>query len=286
MNKELLKIIITDKDLKKYNKVMKNKDGEEYCNMFSDSGMIIDELAFASKQWTTDELYQNNADYEVYTPYGYNYEDALFTATKTSKDILKLSSILGINKWSNRDIKEMEETKLQAGAYIALAYPEAWEELLEKYKEKLQEDRTEGISKAYNEQLQKEIDSEWDNLYKEWLYGDRNEIGVIKEIKKYWEAEDVVYNKKDNDTFIFFFDKEQARDTLENYNGEKLSAKNYKDYLLGEIQEAGEARQYKDKEENEKRKIERERLAVYKKEQATQAEAERKAKLLSMINKK
>lgn len=284
-NNELLKIIITDKDLKKYKKVMKNKDGEEYRNMFSDSGMIIDELAYASKQWTSDELYQNNSEYEVYTPYEYNYEDDLFIATKTADKLYKLSYLLKVSLNANWE-RIAKEQKMQAGACVALNNPESWNELLQAYKEKLQEERTDGISKVYNEQLQEEIDSEWDNLYKEWLYGDRDSIGVIKEIKKYWEAEDVVYNKKDNDTFIFFFDKEQAKDTLENYNGEKLSAKNYKSYLLGEIQEAGEARQYKEKQENEKRKAERERLIEYKKERATQAELERKEKLLSMTNKK
>jgi len=277
---QLLKITITEKDLNKVKPIWKSDDGKEYPHTFSPSGMLIDELAYAIGQWTSEDLFQNNLDYEPNEPYQYNYEADLFEATKT------LSQLKNVTKGLGTVINEGLFTKidLQAGAYCALHIPQLWNDILVAYTEKLQFERTEGISKAYNEQLQKEIDSFHDDLRKEWLYGDRDCIGIIKEIKKYFEAESVEYSDKENDTFVFFFDKEQAKDTLENYDGEKLTVKNYTAYILTQIVEASKAREYKDKQEREKRKIERERLATYKKGQATQAEANRRAKLLSMTN--
>lgn len=274
MNNKELKIVITQKDLKRY-KIA-----------FTDSGMIIDELAYASKQWTSDELWENNIDGEPYKPYNFNYEDELFTATKTDKKLYAIAKELKISLNANWE-KIARKQKLQSGACIALNNPEAWQELLEAYKTVLEDQRTDGISKAYNEQLQKELDSFADDQYREWLYGDhRDYAGVIAEIRKFWEAEYVQYDDKKGDSFTFFFDKEYANDEMLNYDGSKSTAKNYKTHLLCEIKEASEARQYKEKQEAEKRKLERERLSQYKKEQATQAEAERKAKLLSMTNKR
>jgi len=280
--KELLKVVITEKDLNKYKPIWKSQDGKEYPYSFSPSGMLIDELAYASGQWTSEDLWENNSAYEPSEPYDFNYEADLFANTKTNS---QLSSMVTKLCSPNLYISfQDEETKdMQAGAYCALKYPEDWKVVLEAYKDKLQQDRTEGISKKYNEDLQKEIDSFYDDLRQEWLHGDyRNFIGVIKEIQKYFNAEGVAYSEKESDVFTFYFDKEEAKETLENWNSEKLTIKNYKNYLLQQIVNTCENRKYKEKQKNEERKAERERLQAYKKEQAEKDEAERREKLLAM----
>jgi hypothetical protein len=268
-----MQITITEKELKKS---YPTATGKDYKHTFSPSGTLIDELAYCAKQWTQDELHDNNYEYELSVPYDYNYEEDLFEATKTQDELNKLAELLDMPC-----TLAQEKTNLQAGAYMALNNPLQWGELLQAYTEKLKEDRTEGISKKYNEALQEEIDEYYESQYKQWLYGDRDYAGVIKEIAKYFtNNRDGEYNKKDDEyTFILDeYDIEKAES--EGYNKRQL-----KKWLLDSIRNAGEAREWKEKQEREKRKAERERLMEYKKQQVEQAEAERKAKLLSMTLK-
>jgi len=278
-------ITITEKEFNKAkikNKLIyKSTDDKEYAHSFSPSGMLIDELAYCAGQWTSEDLYCNNCEYEPNEPYNFNYENDLFENTKTVKDYQKIIKDLNISI----GIRSAKTGKLQMGAYIALEHAEKWQELLEAYTKKLKEDRTEGISKKYNDELQKEIDEYSDDQYREWLYGDRRDYaGVIYEIAKYFTDErDGSYTKYDHKTktdasYTFILnddDIEKAKD--EGYNKNQL-----KKWLIDNIIESGKAREYKEKQENEKRKTERERLAIYKKEQKEKEDQERKEKLLSM----
>lgn len=267
-----MQITINEKDLKKYDLT------------FSPSGRVICELAYASKEWTEDDLTNNNFKYEPYEPYSFNFEDDLLENTKTQKDFWNIwHEVKGIPI----EIIDFNDTKekLQAGAFVALYHAEIWNDLLNAYTEKLKEDRTESISKAYNEQLQEEINSFWDDMNREWLYGDhRDYIGVIKSIAKFWEAEEGHYDQK-TDEYTFTFNEDYAKETLEEYNGKKLTQKAFKEYLLGEIKDSSEVQQRKHKEEREKRKAERERLAQYKAEREAEAIKERKEKLLKLTLK-
>lgn len=268
------------------------KDIEKEKIQFSPSGMLINELAYSSGEWTSEDLYDNNWEYAPREPYMFNFENDLFEATKTVKDYQKLIKDLNMSV----GIKSAKTGGLQMGAYIALEHPEAWSELLEAYTEKLKEDQTEGISKAYNEALQKEQDSYHDDQYNEWLHGDRRDYkGIIRLIRDYFfdeaKAEYIPYDhkKKKEACFIFSVEPQELHNA---YCGADLSASaesckdckkiDFKKELISSIKQAGEARNAKDKADRETRRIERERVAEYKKKRKEEEEAERKAKLLSM----
>ena len=187
----MIKIILTGEDLDKVKPVWTSKDGKKYPHSFSASGMLIDELAYASKQWTSEDLSDNNFEYQPREPYNFNYENDLLANTKTATDLLEVASKLSVYIVPNEKMLK-QKPKLQAGANCALNMPEQWQELLETYTEELKENGVDSISHTYNEQLQKESDRFWDGMRHEWLEGDQNYAGVIKEIKKEWEAEDVV----------------------------------------------------------------------------------------------
>lgn len=258
--------------------------GKDYRHTFSASGELIDELAYCAGQWTSEELWNNNFEYEPREPYMFDYEADLFEHTKTDKQLGKICVAL-----ANDDILKCTRTEdgdnLQTGAYYALHYPEQWAELLKAYTEKLNADGVDGISEAYNKELQDEKDSYSDDQYREWLNGDHRDYrGVVYEIAKYFTDErDGSYAKYDHktktDASYTFTLNEADIETAKDYGYNKNQLKSW---LLGEIISAGNAREYKDKIKHEERKTERERLAIYKKEQADKAEAERKAKLQAM----
>jgi len=270
-----MKITITEKDLlKAYPKV----EGKDYKHTFSPSGMLIDELAYVSGQWTSDDLIDNNFEYEPHEPYSYNYEADLFEVTKTADQLYTIAQKLEVSINANWE-RLAREQKLQAGACVALNNPTEWSNLLSAYTNALNEDGTEGISEAYNKQLQKEIDSFHDDLYEEWLYGDNRDFrGVVYEIAKYFtEARDGSYNK-DDASYTFTLNEED----IEKYKDAGYRKNQIKGALINEIISSCQSCEREDKAKREANKAERERLAIYKKKQADEAEAERKATLLAM----
>lgn len=259
------------------------KDITKYKLAFSASGEVIDELAYCAKQWTSEDLCNENIEYEPNEPYNFNYEADLFEATKTHPDLCNISRQVGYDgNLPSLGMCIENGTKLQAGAFMALNFPDLWAELLELYTEKLKEDRFDSISKAYILELEKAIDSFYDDQEHEWLYGDRsNYAGVIYEIAKYFTDERKGSYDKKADEYTFTLnenDIEKAKD--EGYNKSQL-----KGWILDNASQSGDARRQKETDDREKRKIERERIAKYKAEQKAKAEEERKQKLLSMILK-
>lgn len=253
------------------------KDIEKYPIQNTDSGLLIDELAYAAGQWTEDELMNNNYDYEPYTPYSFDYEKDLLENTKTVEQLYNIAKQVGVSINANWE-RISREQGLQAGACVALNNKTEWETLLEAYTEKLKDDRTDGISNAYNKELQEEIDDFWSDMRKEWLYGDRYYAGVISEISKHFtETRDGEYNEKDN-SYTFFMTENDIEDAKNHgYNKRQL-----KKYLLQCIYNKSTDRVNWEKIEREMKKAERERLAQYKKEQAEKAEQERREKLLAL----
>jgi hypothetical protein len=164
------------------------KDIEKAKIQNSPSGMLIDELAYSAGQWTSEDLYSNNYEYEPNEPYSFDYEADLFLKTKTHPELCNTAREIGYE--GNLPSLQMcikKGTTLQAGVFTALRLPEIWSALLEMYTNKLKEDRTDGISEAYNTQLQEEIDEYQEEQYREWLNGDRsNYAGVVKEIARYF----------------------------------------------------------------------------------------------------
>lgn len=274
-------ITITEKELlKAYPKV----EGQKYKHCFSPSGMLIDELAYCAGQWTSEDLCENNFEYEPREPYSFNYEEDLFKATKTGDQLYAMAQKLEVSinaNWS----RLCKEQKLQAGACVALNNPGEWSNLLSAYTEKLQADGVDGISEAYNKELQDEKDSYNDDQYREWLNGDHRDYrGVVYEIAKYFTDErDGSYTKyneatKTDASYTFTLNENDIETAKDNgYNKNQLKA-----WLLDSIIASGNDREREDKKKREARKEERERLAIYKKKQAEEADADRKAKLLAM----
>jgi len=264
------------------------KDLEKAKIQNSESGMLIDELAYSAGQWTSEQLYENNFDYGPFEPYRFNYEADLLANTKTEEDIYKVIKALGMGM--NANITTLaKKAKLQAGAWIALEQPEFFSTLLEAYTDYLKENgQDQEISVQYTKELEEARDSAQDDLYREWLNGgqERDNNGVVYEISKYFtDARDGSYYNAETNTEAFYTfelndeDIQNAKDS--GYNKRQLKA-----WILDSVRNSGEARKQKDKQEREKRKAERERLTAYKAEQNTKAEAERKAKLLAMtLNK-
>lgn len=276
-------ITITEKELlKAYPKV----EGKDYKHCFSPSGMLIDELAYCAGQWTSEDLYENNFEYEPHEPYSFDYEADLFLKTKTHPELCNTAREIGYE--GNLPSLQMcikKGTNLQAGAFTALKLPEIWSALLELYTEKLKEDGVDGISEAYNKELQDEKNSYNDDQYREWLNGDHsNYRGVVYEIAKYFTDERNGSYTKYNDatktdaSYTFILNEQDIETAKDNgYNKNQLKA-----WLLDCIIASGNDREREDKAKREARKAERERIAEYKKKKADEAEVERKAKLLAM----
>lgn len=251
------------------------KDIEKAGIQNSASGELIDELAYSADQWTQEDLYMNNSEYELVTPYHFNYENDLLSNTKTLQEFKNISKELEMY-FDPQTIQN--DSNLQAGAQLALNYPLKWSELLDAYTQSLQEDRTDSISSAYNKALQEEIDDFYDSLNREWLRGDQSSRGVVYEIAKYYtDAREGSYDQKAGE-YTF---------TLNEYDVQEYKDKGYKSNqmkraLIDSIKQSSDARLAKDQEQKAKRRAESERLAVYKKEQEEKAEQERRAKLLSL----
>jgi len=260
---------------------LKEKD---ISKTYSDNGTLIDELAYSAGQMTSGNIYEYDEG-SPQEPYNFDYEADLLANTKTEKDLYHIAKQLKISL--NANITRLaKEAKLQCGAWVALNNAELWTDMLESYTDALKSEQTESISPTFNTELEKARDDYSDDMYKEWLHGDyRNWSGVLREIRKYYSAEGISYDEKKQEVTLEFNDEDMT-ENLAQYDESKLNAKNLKAYILREIGESSSARYNKDKAEQEKRKAERERLAVYKAEQQAKSDAERKAKLLKMkLNK-
>ena len=204
-----MEIKITQKDLKKHD------------ISYSDSGLVIDELAYCAGEYTYDEMYVNNLDDEPNEPYIYNYETDLFEQTKTREELNNIIELLGLGIPIGLSVHN--QSNIQAGAQFALNAPEIWAEILEAYTQKLKENGTYNnisISKKYDIAIAKERSSYHQDMYREWLYGDRQYYaGIIYEIaKKFTNTRKSEYNEK-KDTYTFFLDECDIEDAkYQGYN--------------------------------------------------------------------
>lgn len=260
------------------------KDIEKAKISRSETGMLIDEIAYAIGQPTSDCIYNYN-EY-IPEPYNFDFEADLLENTKTEKDVANLLKKLDSNALAGTTAVH-GRPNLQAGAYYALNYPEHFNTLLQEYTQAVKYGDTftgDVISKQYQKEKEEAEADYYDEQYEEWLNGDYagNYRGVIRHIIKYFDLESVTYSTKTPTDIIFEVDNEIATQQLEDYNGKKLTENNYKAYILETIKYQSEARNYKEEKERETRKVERERLAIYKAEQKEKADQERKERLLKL----
>lgn len=258
------------------------------------SGILIDELAYSAGEATQDDVYENsNEIYALdYTIEHYNnrHERDLLNATKKLDALNALRNALEL---AGVPVKKSKH----AGATLALTDPITFAETLDAYRDKCKSEAYSYYDSAfldayaadYAKELQEAVDAQQRQDYKEWLHGDyRNYSGVLSLIAKYYGADEALdYNEKTGDSVIFTFDDESIAEDIANANyGEevkRMSVKLAKEWLIDRITGSIDAEHNKRTAEQSKRKIERERLTVYKAEQAAIDDAARKAKLSALL---
>jgi hypothetical protein len=295
-------IVITQEDIEK-----KNKQGDNLSSCTS-SGELIDVLAYSANEYTREDLY-GYADGEPNEPYTFNFESDLLNNTKTKEQLKNVMYALTTetknfhaNAFFDR-VFENENIK-NYGAYFALHYDYEFRDLLEAYTNDIKENKGglygEGkiSSEAYQKELQDAIDSYYEDITKEWLYGgqQRDNNGIVYSIGKFYtgdNASEAEYNEKEN-TFSLVLSAIDIHENVcgcsdfDSYNT-NIECPNIKDidlkaYILDQIKSACESRKIKETKEREARTIEQERLTTYKAKQKAEEESERKTKLESLIN--
>lgn len=259
--------------------LLTQKDFEENKIQYSSSGYIIDELCFATNWYDYEDC--NSYEYSPSEPYDFNFEKDLLENTKTPEDYYKIINEL-YGEESNRDRYRNDEiygTPLQTGAFIALNYPETWDEILEEYTDQLKEAKEESISESYNKEMEKALSDHEDYMYDQYLYGDQSWGGCIYDIqKKFWDGtyHRYAYDKKNH---TFEIDLEADTEELKE-NGYKWNQG--KKYLLDWIERESVKHAEKNSEERKKRREEWNRKKAYQEERRIREEEKRKQKLLSL----
>lgn len=252
----------------------------------SASGRVIDELAFAAKQWTEMDLFDNNIDYMPREPYDFDFEADLLENTKSWKDLCIIMGTMDNLSLCEEDYELHKLSGLQAGAWLALNYANKWGTLLKGWEDILKEEGTDSPSKEWNKELDKAIASSQDDLYKEWLNGgqQRDNNGVVYEISKYFT--DNTDGNYDNETDIYTFEIENPHemfcncyeDDCKDYSTEET----VKARLLNDIDGSSYAHSTELKANREKNQAVHAKEKEYR-ERVAIAEAEsRKAKLLAL----
>lgn len=254
------------------------------------SGNLIDKVALALGEWTEEDLYTNNADYsregQDYELDHFNFDKALLAyLNKQGEDGETIAEVFkSIEKFD--DAAKFSGQPLKLGAFIALNYPKEYAAMLAEFEEEMREEApnfydSEAMAKKCPElvkDLQKGEDFFWENLRHEWLHGDRSSSGLLGTIRKHWQAASVDYNTK-ADTLTLVINDEEAAELLD---GERVTLKNLKAYIINDIETGQEYEANKQKEEAAKRRAERERVAEYRKQRDAEEAAERRAELEKM----
>jgi hypothetical protein len=267
------------------------------------SGRLIDKVAVALDKWTEDELMENNIDYEnegaLYLIKEYDYEARLLELlnkprTLTTLDALMVS--LGIDReqiiaaW--HALKKYPRVKY--GAAIALGDADLFTALMSDFEDAIKEadwgynDEDSYLYKFAPElakKMQDSIDEFYKDLTHEWLYGDRDSAGLLRDIEKFFDAESVDYNAK-NDTMGLEFTPEAAGELIDGFYSydttKKTTARNLKAALVDDIAVKMEARADEEKAKREKRAAENKETREYQAKRKTEEEADRIAKLKAM----
>ncbi len=254
------------------------KDFEDNKIQYSSTGYIIDELSFAVSWYDYNDVSEMNYEYRPKEPYNFNYEKDLLENTKTPEQYYTIINELykdptNIDRYRN---DEIYGTPLQTGAFIALNYPDTWNEILDEYTDQIKSAETDSISPAFNAQLEKELSDYEDDMYSEFLYGDQSSNGITYEIqKKFSEKYIRIPYDKDNHSFDFIIDPEAIKEEWYHHTQGKK-------YLLDWIQRESSYQAEKRAEQARKRKEEYDRVKNYKAERKAKEEQEHKEYLLSL----
>lgn len=254
---------------------------------YTSSGRLIDKIAMSIDQWTEEDLYSNNIDYQSEN---FNYVIRNFDMEKAFIEYL--------NKMSDDDADvyvyfarppRPSQQKLKFGAYLALNLTDFYQEKLEEFEQDLKDNMYQYYdSKIFDEkapELKKELEEAEKNFWKDlehgWLYGDRSESGLIEKYQKSIQAKEVNYDQK-KDIITITIDPEDASELIYG-DGTIATKKETKEFLISEIENGMSHTAEKNKTKSEERRIEWQKKKAIKEAQAKKDEEERKAKLLAMI---
>lgn len=270
-----MQIILTDKNLN---------------IKLSEAGQPADVLALALKQWTQDELFENNIEYEWQCGASYHIENYNFESR--------------VLDWLNRYPEELPESLrpewkkqahkphgLKAGAWLALNKPEDFAAELENYTDEIKEavrsyydvDRK-NIAFELAEQVRQGVEDFHAQNYKEWLHGDYSDFaGILKMAARKYDIERVTLEEKTG-RLVFDFTDEQAREFMNNEGEENERPTKARMLELLAYRINADADNYAEhkKAERAKRAEEYQKTRAYKEQRKAEAEAERIEKLKAM----
>lgn len=224
------------------------------------SGTELDTLAIAVDGRAYDDIenWEGSIEAQRYVLDNWDYEsDMLKGATKA---ILKV--------WLKDPEQQAEALKLYAETRREAVVNES--------------DTKSALYKA----VQDAIDSQSDDDYKMWVYGDyRNWAGILKTAaRKYgYDSDSIEFSESKGEVYAAI-SPELIDAWLEDQSIDRKSQA-YK-HLENLINNDAEAEYYKRQEVSKKLKAERERVAAYKAGQAKEAEAARQKKIKSLIKAK
>ena len=263
------------------------------------SGQLIDKLAKAIGEWESNELWENNIDYQdegaLYLVSQYDYEAALIEILNKQKNGLSVLIDAIADETPEQKVKIVAaciDKKLKQGAALALNAPDLFTALLSDFTDAIKESKysymeDDSFIAKYAPELakdmQKAVDEFQEDQYKEWLYGDHRDFaGILRLAAKFFDAESVDYDRK-ADEITLEFTPEAASEMLNEYEeGTKATAKNVKSELCDLIANKMEARADEEKAKREKRAAESKVTREYQAKRKADDEAERIAKLKSM----
>lgn len=276
---------------------------------FADDGSQLETLVFATG-------YRSFNDCEIEN-YSYFYEQLNnYLSKELDHEDLFITSLNESNEWRSDMLQSEYDTSgssLKFGAWFALEKPELFSEMLERftthYTEKF-ETSTFGDWEEmgmFQPLLLKAYETLTRDSYDNWLNGDRSNPGVVGLATKFFFGHSGLQFSYNQQSDVLSVDATQAE--LADYLGDlsdrgrydeiadlsdQLSAQTEFDpsvlpsldvaaeIIASEIQAVCIKQKEKKTAESKARQAERERLKVYKAEQAAKAEAVRREKLLAM----
>lgn len=284
-----------------------NKKNAKYPNdaPMTSTGQLYDLLSVA----VTGEDYNDLDTFDAYDAAldyvmeEYDYERGyIVTLNAASDDYTKIKSLTG-NDDALAYFQQAKIDGLLFGAWYALNKPDAFEESLKDWKSTVEDARRdflgdfigrEGLPVDLAKELEDAYEAAGDDTCQHYLHGDggRNWSGV------YTEAERALFRDYDIDLYQsdedrkhnrlnVKIDEANGRQLVEDWNSteptkRRIGVERVKLAVIDKILNAADNQTSQRKRESEKRKANYESTRQYQAEQATKAEAERTARLLSM----
>lgn len=231
----------------------------DYKRFGNATGQQIDTLARALGHWTSEELQDNNFEFldqaEEAAYNDFDYEAAYIESLAEAKNIAPHIDAL-------------------------IADKKLYLKLLGEFTEKLKEKARDG-SLEESHQLMKDVqearDRYYEDLYKEWLHGDRSSRGILGDAERRYNVA-FSYDTKD-DCLTVDISKDRIADMKESGDIDRKTIAAACEYLVAAIENDALKEWNKSQEKADANREERERVKAYRRKLEVEEEVERVAKL-------